>query len=55
MSSAEAKICLNSNRWKVDETAQILAAKPPKPTTPPIGKICELIKNQESHSEIQLF
>jgi len=37
VSSAEAKICLNSNKWKVDETALILAAKPPKPTTPPIA------------------
>ena len=39
MSSAEAKVCLNSNRWKVEETVQVLAARPPKPTSTPIGKI----------------
>jgi len=37
VSSAEAKMCLNSNRWKVEETVQVLAGKPPKPTTPPIA------------------
>ena len=37
MSSAEAKMCLNSNRWQIEETVQVLAAKPPKPTTPPIA------------------
>ncbi len=37
VTNSEAKMTLNSNQWKVDETIRHLATRPPKPASPPIA------------------